>query len=68
MEMSITGWVKVLAQSELKEENVFAYPDFTFQMGIAKKERIGDLVCVQVSDGKSVRIVGYVDKRKKKSR
>ena len=60
---SVSRLVDQLAKSELKDEDVFAYPDFTFQMGLPQKERDGDLVCVQTADGRTVRIVGYFDKR-----
>ncbi len=58
----ISDLVKMLAQSELKDENVLSDPDFNFQMGLPQKNRKGDLICVQTPDGKTVRIVGYIDR------
>lgn len=65
-DISVAACIRMLAGSELKRENVFAYPDFNFQMGLPAKERIMDLICVQTPDGRTVRIVGSIDKRAKK--
>jgi hypothetical protein len=60
--------VATLAKSELKDEDVFSSPDFAFRMGTAQKDRPADLVCVQTGDGRTVRIVGYIDRTRKKRR
>ncbi|MBL0175679.1 MAG: hypothetical protein IPP94_10510 [Ignavibacteria bacterium] len=57
--------VAALAESELKDENVLAYPDFACTLGIRSKERTYDLVCVQCTDGRAARIVGYFNRATK---
>ena len=55
----------ILAASEFKDENVLADPDFTFQMGLPGKVRDRDYICVQTADGRTVRVVGYFDFKRK---
>lgn len=55
--------VAMLATAEMKEENVFAYPDFACRLGTTDKNRKADLVCVQTPDGRTVRIVGYLERK-----
>jgi len=57
--------VKRLNASEFKDEDVLAYPDFTFQMGLPGKVRDRDYICVQTADGRTVRVVAYFDFSKK---
>lgn len=54
-----------LSQSELKEENVLAYPDYNYKMGLPGKGRKWDVIITQTADGRAVRIVGYVDRNTK---
>ena len=65
-ERSVSMLTQTLAKSELKDENVLAYPDFTFKMGLPSKERDLDLVCVQTPDGRTVRIVALIERMKTK--
>jgi hypothetical protein len=62
--ISLTDMAAQLGRSEMKDENVFAYPDFACLLGLPGKDRDADLVCVQTPDGRTVRIVGYIDNRK----
>ena len=59
---NLSEFLAVLAEAEVKDENVLAYPDFACSLGIRSKDRAYDLVCVQCSDGRSIRIVGYFDR------
>jgi hypothetical protein len=61
---SLTELVKIISLSECKDEDVFSAPDFTFLMGLPDRDRDGDCVCVQSSEGKTVRVVGYIPKKK----
>jgi hypothetical protein len=61
MGFRMRGLVAMLSQSELKDENVFAYPDFACRVGLRTKERDFDLVCTQTGDGRTVRLVGFID-------
>jgi hypothetical protein len=56
--------IEALAVSELKEENVLAYPDFACRLGTKDRDRAADLVCVQTPDGRTVRIVGYLERKR----
>ena len=55
---SILALVSTLTVSEIKDEDVLAYPDFTCALGIPDKNRPYDLLCVQSGDGTTVRLVG----------
>jgi hypothetical protein len=57
-----------LAASEFKDEDVLAYPDFTFQMGAPGKVRERDYICVQTADGRTVRVVAYFDFKQQKDK
>ena len=57
--------VRGLGGWEFKDEDVLAYPDFTFQLGRPGKDRERDYVCVQTQDGRTVRLVGYFDLKNK---
>jgi hypothetical protein len=52
---------QLLSAMEFKDEDVLAYPDFTFQMGVPGKIRDRDYICVQTADGRTVRVVAYFD-------
>jgi hypothetical protein len=54
--------IAALTASEVKDENVLAYPDFACALGIRARDRTYDLVCVQCTDGRAARIVGYFDR------
>ena len=61
---SLSELARTISCSECKGEDVFSAPDFSFQMGLPERERDGDCICVQSSDGKTIRVVGYIRKRK----
>ena len=61
-------FMAMLAESEVKDENVLAYPDCACSLGIRAKDRAYDLVCVQCSDGRTIRIVGYFDRTERTSK
>jgi hypothetical protein len=65
--VSLAELVNTISHSECKDEDIFSSPDFTFQMGLPARERDGDCVCVQSSEGKTIRVVGYIRKSKPKS-
>jgi hypothetical protein len=62
--MDVGALVRTIAAGEVKDENVFSDPDFSFRMGLSQRDRDGDLVCVQTPDGRTVRVVGYLRMRK----
>jgi hypothetical protein len=57
-----------LAQSSVKDEDVFSSPDFTFTLGTKDPAGKRDYVCVQATDGKALRIVGYMKQKSKKTK
>ena len=63
--LRLSDVVKQLQSSEWKDEDVLAYPDFTFQLGLPRKDRDRDYICVQTADGRTVRVVGYFEKTRK---
>ncbi len=54
--------VRSLSESELKCEDVLAYPDYACAFGTRSGDREWDLVCVQCPDGTAVRIVGLFNR------
>ncbi len=63
--IDINRVIDSLEISELKEENVLSYPDYNYRMGIVKKDRKWDVIITQNADGRAIRIVGYIARKKK---
>jgi hypothetical protein len=61
MSIRTSALVARISRCEMKDENVFAYPDFACRMGLRTDARDFDMVCVQTGDGRTVRIVGVLD-------
>ncbi len=61
MSIRTSALVARVSRCEMKDENVFAYPDYACRLGLREATRDFDMVCVQTGDGRTVRIVGIVD-------
>ena len=64
-QIDITQIISTLETSELKAENVLAYPDYNYAMGIPSKQREFDVIITQNADGRAIRIVGFLHRQKK---
>ena len=62
---SVAALVSTIAVSEIKDEDVLAYPDFACALGTRDKGRAHDLLCVQSGDGTMVRLVGMFHRARK---
>jgi hypothetical protein len=60
MDLRLSEIAASMQTAAVQAEDVFSVPDFTFQLRTEKIGDIGDLVCVQTGDGRSVRIVGAI--------
>lgn len=56
---------EVLMSAEVKGEDVLAYPDYNFGVGLKAKDRPWDVVITQTADGRAVRIFGFIDRTRK---
>ncbi|MBI5647033.1 MAG: hypothetical protein HY962_08860 [Ignavibacteriae bacterium] len=60
---AVTDLVTSLTISEIKNEDVLAYPDFACALGTRDTTRRHDIVCVQTGDGTTVRLVGLFHRK-----
>jgi hypothetical protein len=59
--------LRELSRSSVVDEEVFSSPDFTFTLRDTSGETHMDYVCVQSPDGRTLRVVGCMNKKKKPS-
>ncbi len=60
-------YIPFITEAHVEDEDVMAHPDFAFSLSGADPEEPYHLVCVQPSDGRCVRIVGRLRKKKKET-